>query len=379
MINIERYIKEALYAFDFFIVPGLGAFIANYTAPELNAVGEIESPKKTFEFNGLLRKGTDNRFVEFIAQNEKHSKTEILEALDAFLKEKRQSLETNSKEVISDVMSLRLDEQGLFVGQLNAKINFYEKGAEWTEIVEEEVFEEEIQPAEDPIEEEIETPIVDDEPEAVEETEETLEEESFTDNSMAVPLSLLENEETVSELDSSESEEEIGDEEAVVSEAIEEETEEEELEYEYSKKRPWLNILWAIIAMALIFLGFYYYSKMRHQKTDTGTVQAKAVRMPIDSLEQVVVGEVDSLNQENPEYKYEVSAGYFKSASNAESLMNKMKEAGFNAEIKELNNRYRVFVGVQTEEAAERMSKLIEQFTGLESVYFDEHGNSSNR
>ena len=104
MINFEKHIKECLYEFDFFIVPGLGAFIASFRQATLASDGRLNEPFKTFEFNHLLSEDSENKFLSFVSKQERESPAEINSQLNEFIFRLKSSLETNKRVVISQVI-----------------------------------------------------------------------------------------------------------------------------------------------------------------------------------------------------------------------------------------------------------------------------------
>lgn len=375
MINFERYLKELLFEDDFIIIPGLGAFIAQFTKPEMLESGEITTAKKTFEFNSFLNVDEDQKLVKAITHKEGISKSAIEADLNEFLFRLKSSLNTNKKVTLGDFCSFTRNEDGSLHGQFDTSINFLEKPDfaiasdskplyTLNEIKNEEErispkkVEESIEPT---ITEQAATPII--YPEEIEE----------------IPF------------------------------ANEEDTEEyfEEQEYQKSGGNKLLYYLIPIL-IALGVLAYLWYQGNNEVKEEI-IVNADNEEIPyiindtipfndssmVDETE-VIYEDENSITREiesepvapevkpkietestSKSYRYEVAAGLFRSTDNAIKLQRKLKSAGFKSEIKLINGLRRVYVGVNTQEEAEQMSKKIEQFTGEKSVYFDENGISN--
>ncbi len=374
MINFEKYIKESLHEFDFLIVPGLGAFIASFSQASMTDEGKLIEPFKTFTFNGLLNKDEDQKFLNFIKQKEHIGLSEIDSQLKDFIFSLKSSLESNTKIVIADLISLSSANDKL-VGDIDSTYNFYHQASQY----------ESVAPNYDSIE-------IKEEEDEENEDASTLKENQIAFVPIIEEKHISGNEDSPS-YESNENLEEAPHEEVEV-EYYEEET-----------KAPWLRYLIYILPLLLIFIGLYYVvlHKPFQKKENTISIADNENLNIVDTLavvdsmsftENGFDSQLDNLKENNiPEsenqaaqtvksseerkYPYEVAAGIFRSKKNAENLMEKMKSAGFNAEIRQVSNMRRVYVGVTTVEEALEMSKKIEEFTGLKSVYFDENGVSN--
>ncbi|WP_341225119.1 hypothetical protein [uncultured Arcticibacterium sp.] len=341
MINFDKHLKELMYEEDFFIIPSLGAFIASFTQAEITDEGQLIAPKKSFDFNGLLHVDDTDKFINYIKEKENISKGEVIDQLKNYLTRFKNGLNDNGKMILADVCAIRVSDQGYLEGKFNPELSFYTKP-------------------------------------------------SFSEP--VVPISV-----------SQKIKEEINQFPQVQGEELTEEEENAEytgdLEEEESNNK-WLKYLLYLIPLLLIFGALYYVILYKPFETKTTIVAEENLEMeqsvaakpdsvyidangeidenvnPQDVVEEIKQGLVDQ--EGNARLKrFEVSAGLFDLKENAEKLVKRMGDAGFDAEIKLVNGMRRVYVPVNGIEAAEAMSNRIEQFTGDKSVYFDENGISN--
>lgn len=73
-MNAQSKIKEYINNHDFVMLPGIGAFLAEYTKPYLTANGEIVNPKRKIRFNPELRDDSD---IDILKNKLNLSETEI--------------------------------------------------------------------------------------------------------------------------------------------------------------------------------------------------------------------------------------------------------------------------------------------------------------
>ena len=404
MINFERYLKELLYDEDFLIIPGLGAFIAQFTKPELLDSGEITPAKKTFEFNSFLNTDEEQKLISAVTQKEGKSKATIEAELNEFLYRLKSTLNTNKKVVLCDVCSFSKNEDGTLIGEFDKSVNFLEK-PDFMEDVDLRNNQAPIPPAKTLSN----APIVQETGPSQEVT--PLEEPRFIEDDLEEEIKEEASVSNVSE-DASLISSPIPNEPFEESEVFTE-TYEEDYVYEKSKGNKFLYYLIPIL-LALIILGYTWYKNQYKEKeeifvnadyedslesindtipfNDSSMVENVEVQYEDDKGNEIKVDEELSKSTEkmslsvkdedksvvsNKTYRYEVAAGLFRSTENATKLQRKLKSAGFKAEIKLINGLRRVFVGVNTQDEAEEMSRRIEQFTGEKSVYFDENGISN--
>lgn len=385
MINFEKHIKECLYEYDFFIVPGIGAFIASFSSASLTDDGQLIEPEKTFDFNHLLTEDAENKFISYVQSKENISKSEVAHQLKDFVFRLKTSLNSNTKQVIAQWISFRRDSEGQLIGNVDPKANFYRRPDFDDPFIQNSseskasVIESTIPPVTD-----ITEPEIDETPELE-------------------PVESVDHEEESVEIEEASEEE---------SDQLEPDNEEayEELTYEYEEQegRSYGRLFMYLIPILLIAAALYYVLlKKPFNKTGAEISSNQEEVIPKDTLSEAMESEMDSMvagendlstesvepveqqqkestsqfvgtkRSESRKYPFEVAAGLFKSKTNADKLLEKMNKAGFNAEIRLVSGMRRVYVGVNTKEEAEALSKKIEEFTGEKSVYFDENGVSN--
>jgi hypothetical protein len=326
MINFDKHLKELLFEEDFLIIPGLGAFIAKFSQAKLSESGEVIGPVKSFDFNSLLDTDDKNKFINYIVSKENLPKSDIEFQLKNYLFDLKSKLSTNTKVVLSDLCSLEKSKEGSLIGQFISELNFYNKP-------------------------------------------------DFQEDLAKNPKVIFRTPQTISD----------GVEEQIFNETYTEDFEEEEV------RTNWLKYLMYILPLLLVF-GALYYVVLYKPFEKKEIVQLENI-VPIEKVisDSTIISdnEIITDNIENPkvvqsglknvkaQQRFEVSAGVFKKKENAENLVQRMKKAGFIAEIKLVSGMRRVFVGVNGVDEAEAMSKKIEQFTGDKSVYFDDNGISN--
>lgn len=354
MINFERHLKNLLYDHDFFIFPGIGAFIASFTQ------NEQEGGQKTFSFNGLLNVDIDNKFLNYIVNKENLPKSEVENQLNDFIHQFKKGMEVGEKKELADVCTLTLNANGNFDGHFNSIINYYQRPG-------------------------------------------------FEDDSSSISPVILEPSQSLeatsipepSTLEPSEMTEEVGKSEETT--PMEEETVYYESDYQEGSSLRRKVLTYGI--PLLIAAGVYYYLSNENNQKKTVLVVAEEPELGSDTLSLSIEDSLNPMDEEvigvkteekvnqnlkpasnsqksaiipsNQKYNFEVAAGIFKNNNNAQNLLEKMKKAGFSAEIRQINDMRRVYVGVNTAQEAEQMSKKIEQFTGEKSVYFDKNGISN--
>lgn len=370
MINFEKYIKEALYDFDFFIVPGLGAFIASFAQASIDDSGQLIEPVKSFTFNGFLLADDEKKFINYVLKQEHKPTSEVELQLKEFVFQLKSSVNRGESVFLADDCVLTFDEEsGTIIGRFTAERNYYGKTD----------FEED---RETPV-----LPIAQTQPEIQEIEQQEREDSTEAENEEVIALDSSAAEITTKEHDG----EVVNDQLSEIEDSYDESYEESE--------RKWGRYLIYILPLLLIFGGLYYVILKKPFEKDEAissqdaevavVVSDDSVSTDIGTFEDSTQALAEESDQPEPmryregrisdqrKYPFEVAAGLFKSKTNADRLLEKMKNAGFNAEIRLVNGMRRVYVGVNTTEEAEAMSNKIEEFTGLTSVYFDENGVSN--
>ncbi|MFT5886523.1 MAG: hypothetical protein ACI9IP_002991 [Arcticibacterium sp.] len=338
MIDFDKHLKELLYEEDFLIIPGIGAFIAVFTSASLSESGDLISPHKTFEFNGLLTSDDSHKFLNYLFKKENLEKEVVEKLLKEYLYKFKSQVNPNNPAILGNILSAKKTGAGHLEGKFTSTEDFYTKP----------------------------------------EFQNTF--TSAVSNTVPTYETLQQNVE------------EIGPE--AKSEAYNEYTAELENEdYEDQEDKPWIRYMLYLLPLFFIFGALYYvmlYKPFQKEavvtqveetvgnndlfiETDTLTEDSTYVDAEVVDKNAVI----QEIKKDLKKGKYQVSAGLFKNRSNAEKLVSRMKASGFEAEIKVVSGMRRVIVAVNSIDEAEAMSNRIEQFTGDKSVYFDEYGVSN--
>ena len=67
MFNIQREIVNIVLEQDFVVLPGIGAFLTEYSKPFFDKDGEIVLPEKKIAFNHLIDRDLDNKLLGLIS------------------------------------------------------------------------------------------------------------------------------------------------------------------------------------------------------------------------------------------------------------------------------------------------------------------------
>jgi cell division septation protein DedD len=105
-INIVKYISELLYRHDCVIIPGFGGFIGNYSPAIINPVYHtFYPPFKSLLFNIRLKQN-DGLLASHISQAEHISYDQAMELISQMLKEWNQELENGQVIIVENVGKL---------------------------------------------------------------------------------------------------------------------------------------------------------------------------------------------------------------------------------------------------------------------------------
>jgi len=97
MLEISRYIKDLLFIHDCVILPGLGGFVANYCAAEVNPLNnEILPPSKAIGFNRNLTQN-DGLLINCLAEAEKMTYSEAERAIEFYIEDISVRLRRNER------------------------------------------------------------------------------------------------------------------------------------------------------------------------------------------------------------------------------------------------------------------------------------------
>ena len=86
-------IREHILTHDFVMLPGIGAFVAEYSRPYFSETGDIIPGERTLRFNPLLRNDSDVSLLEALRQKHQLSIEEVQDKYFAFLDQVMEDLE----------------------------------------------------------------------------------------------------------------------------------------------------------------------------------------------------------------------------------------------------------------------------------------------
>lgn len=93
-MNIQSEIKEYILAHDFVMLPGIGAFVAEYSQPYFDTNGEIVPSERKVRFNPLLRNDSDVDILQVFRERMNISEAEVQEQYFTFLDTVNEQLAT---------------------------------------------------------------------------------------------------------------------------------------------------------------------------------------------------------------------------------------------------------------------------------------------
>lgn len=84
-MNIQSEIRDYILSHDFVMLPGIGAFVAEYTQPYFDKDGEIVPAERKIRFNPLLRNDSDVDILQVFRKRMNISDAEVQEQYFTFL------------------------------------------------------------------------------------------------------------------------------------------------------------------------------------------------------------------------------------------------------------------------------------------------------
>ncbi|MCD8538525.1 MAG: hypothetical protein LRY55_01265 [Leadbetterella sp.] len=84
-MNIQSAIRDYIYSHDFVMLPGIGAFVAEYSKPYFDLNGEIVPSERKLRFNPHLRNDSDVEILQAFREKMNISDQEVQEQYFAFL------------------------------------------------------------------------------------------------------------------------------------------------------------------------------------------------------------------------------------------------------------------------------------------------------
>ncbi len=125
MLSISHYIRTLLFEYDYVNLPGLGAFITNYSPSTSNEFsGSFMPPQKRVSFNEALKQD-DGVLVLNISKKENISFNEASIFVKSYIEFAKSNLEANNLFTIEKVGSFSLNKDKKIVFEPEKSINFY--------------------------------------------------------------------------------------------------------------------------------------------------------------------------------------------------------------------------------------------------------------
>lgn len=84
-MNIQSEIRDYILSHDFVMLPGIGAFVAEYSKPYFDRNGEIVPPERKIRFNPHLRNDSDVEILQVFKERMNITDTEVQEQYFTFL------------------------------------------------------------------------------------------------------------------------------------------------------------------------------------------------------------------------------------------------------------------------------------------------------
>jgi CCDC81-like prokaryotic HU domain 1 len=96
-LNIKQEIVKIINEYDFIVVPGLGAFLAEYSKPYFNAVGDIIAGNRTIHFEPIIKKDIDNKLFNLLVEKISIPQNYVLIEYSDFIEKLSHELKSTGK------------------------------------------------------------------------------------------------------------------------------------------------------------------------------------------------------------------------------------------------------------------------------------------
>jgi len=134
-INIVKYIPELLCRHDCVIIPGFGGFIGNYSPATINPVYHtFYPPSKSLLFNIHLKQN-DGLLVSFVAQCELVTYERAMELVNIMREEWNLELENSGELIIEKVGKIVKEANGIFQFEQDNTVNYLPEAYGLTSLV----------------------------------------------------------------------------------------------------------------------------------------------------------------------------------------------------------------------------------------------------
>jgi CCDC81-like prokaryotic HU domain 1/SPOR domain len=323
MFNIQQEIVNIVLEQDFVVLPGIGAFLTEYSKPYFDKNGEIVLTEKKIEFNHFIDKDVDHKLLSLISLKVNLPKELLKTDYNEFLNKFRSSIVLQQKYEIENL--------GLFFKNENHELEFYQEKNKQSQKVDstksEEVFIKTVKPI------------------------------------SAKPVEVLENE----------------DEDSAV------ETNQKKTK-NYFKVLLYLVPIF-LITTTLAYTIFITPLKNKSEKKNMveeidslSDLQNEVLNDSNLQVDDVEKRNSDTKNERKATIKNEstrdssdkshiVGIGIFKVKENVDKLAAYLAENGIPARVRKYGDKYKLFVTANSEEQANDFVQKIEQLTGEKAVY----------
>ncbi|MDP1814365.1 MAG: SPOR domain-containing protein [Leadbetterella sp.] len=119
MFNIQREIVNIVLEQDFVVLPGIGAFLTEYSKPFFDKDGEIVLPEKKIAFNHIIDRDLDNKLLGLISMKVNLPKELLKTDYNEFLNKFRSDIVLHQK--------FEIENLGLFFKNENHELEFYQE------------------------------------------------------------------------------------------------------------------------------------------------------------------------------------------------------------------------------------------------------------
>ena len=123
-MNVERYIGELLYDYECVVVPGFGGFISNKKPAKVNRITHQFFPPYYQLFFNVHLTENDGLLINYVAKREKITFKEAKQAVEDYVTNCREKLETGERLIVPRIGSLTQDSSGNIYFQQESKVNY---------------------------------------------------------------------------------------------------------------------------------------------------------------------------------------------------------------------------------------------------------------
>ena len=134
-MNVDRYIGELLYDYECVILPGLGGFISNKKPANVNKITHQFFPPFYQLFFNVHLTENDGLLINYIAKRENLSFKEAKSAVESYVEECKNHLQSGHVIKVTNIGSLSQDSSGNIYFRQETKVNYNPDSFGLTEFV----------------------------------------------------------------------------------------------------------------------------------------------------------------------------------------------------------------------------------------------------